>query len=179
MKNTLLPKSKVAVLVIDLGGSNRIVGDNTYDGGFNLRKLAKIELLLQYAQVQSLPCYATEYQFSTIEMLIPYIPRENIFQKSDWDAFKWTNLASRLRESHVTHLVPVGFNLDACVLATTRTAVRLDYSVLTSADLMFTGGDCNPYGIEAMNFYKTKTRYFDSGEQLLEAVKLLSEAERN
>ena len=141
MKNTSLPQPKVAILVIDLGVG---IGYNTFDGGFNPRKLEKIESLLQYARDRSLPRYAAEYQFSTIERLTPYISPENIFQKMQWDAFTGTNFTSRLRESGVTHLVPVGFNLDACVFATTKTAVSLGYSVMASADLMFTKDDSNP-----------------------------------
>ncbi len=163
-------KRKLAIVVSDLGGSDQIVGSNTYDGGFEEEGLDKIEALLSYAFTEEIPIYITEYLgFPTCERIKKYTPNSRIISKISWDAFKKTSLHQKLDEDDINEIVVLGFNLDACVFETVKTAKKMGYNVLTSPELMF--GGTSPYKEVALDFYLKETDHFEKAQDLLDEIK--------
>ena len=96
------------------------------------------------ARLYGIPRYAvhlytgwTDGEEQTCHSLQPYIPAGNQYEKHGMSAFGCP-LADRLEAEGCEHLLVIGYDRDACVLATIKDAVERGIKVVTSEHCMLT-----------------------------------------
>lgn len=93
--------------------------------------------------------------------LVPYIPKENIFEKHGYDAFGARKLSERLKADNVKNLMILGYDRDCCVLETTKGAIKNGINVITSEHIMLTRNKDNPRE-KSLEFYRANTTFLES-----------------
>ncbi len=119
------------------------------------------------ASLYGIPCYAvhlytgwSDGEEQTCHSLQPYIPAANQYEKHGLSAFGCA-LAGRLEADECEHLLIIGYDRDACVLATIKDAVERGIKVVTSEHCMLTA-DCPGLREKSLAYIKENTVFLGS-----------------
>lgn len=98
------------------------------------------------------------------------LPPQNLFwiSKDNLDAFSSkTNLDSILKSLDVKTLLLMGVNAGVCVLKTAQTALRYDYQIITSKDLIAGYSKWEKDEGKDDSWYRKNTLYFNNHKQII------------
>jgi hypothetical protein len=90
------------------------------------------------------------------------------------DGFALSEVRIHLKEHGLDGIIIAGYERTRCVAATVKGALRNEYKVLTSDELLF--GDCRTNDLgstrETIEFFRRQTVYFETAKELMEAIQL-------
>ncbi len=122
---------------------------------------------VRLAQLYGIPRYAvhlytgwSDGEERTCHSLQPYVPAENQYEKHGLSAVG-CQLADRLEAAQCGHLLIIGYDRDACVLATIKDAVERGIRVVTSEHCMLTA-DCPGLRERSLAYIRENTVFLES-----------------